>query len=116
MRRYGCLVAELTATGDFSEFSLWEDDCALQRIGESAQASVAKGTYSLSGSRIYFSSSDGSDPRFNGRSYCLRAESFGFDEVLISPTMIEAEIGKCFVAHLDLGESSARFRLWEDGI
>jgi glycosyltransferase involved in cell wall biosynthesis len=113
-----CFVGELPMGADPSGLCLWEDD---RRLGPNCSEHVAvramgEGHYSLAGRTILFSSSDRSDVRFNGRAYRLRPEQADpdFDEVVIKPEAITSEIGRCYIAHLGLGDGSGRFSLWEN--
>lgn len=106
-------AADLPADADLSQQTLWEDDHPLERAPD--RTSLAGGRYRLSGSRVYFSSVDGSDPRFNGRTYSLRTRGLEFDEIPIDSGTIQAEAGHCYVVSPGLGEGSAHFRLWENG-
>jgi glycosyltransferase involved in cell wall biosynthesis len=107
-------AADLPLDLDAAELSLWEDDYALEAIEGSNGASLAGGRYHVSGARVFFAPPDGSDPRFNGRTYWLRPRHFGFDEVVIDPDTMQAETGYCYTARLGPGRGGVRFALWED--
>jgi glycosyltransferase involved in cell wall biosynthesis len=106
-------AADLPPDVDLSGRSLWEDDHPLEPSADASTITV--GRYRIAGRRVYFLSSDGSDPRFNGKTYSLRPRRVEFDEIAIEPDVIQAETGHCYVATPGLGDGSAHFRLWEDG-
>jgi glycosyltransferase involved in cell wall biosynthesis len=105
--------------GDGSASDLWEDSHQLGPIVSSRQQVVKNGAgrYQIDGNQIRFSTSDATDPRFNGRSYGLRLRGTesSFDDIFVDPHCIMQEVGHCFIARLNLGGGSARFRLWESG-
>ncbi|HZT87352.1 MAG TPA: glycosyltransferase [Stellaceae bacterium] len=110
-------AADLPPGPDVSELSVWEDEFPLQPLtGEVHAVAMPQGCYYIGEGRIWFSSSDGSDPRFNGRTYRVRPQHPGFDEVAIAADAIRAEIGHCFIVQLGLGDGSAHFKLWEDQV
>jgi glycosyltransferase involved in cell wall biosynthesis len=113
-----CFDADLPAGVDASALCLWEDDHRLAPAHTNPRdiQLVGGGRYAILTNSILFSSSDSSDIRFNGRSYRLRPQNADpdFDEIIVSAEDITSEIGNCYIAHLGLGEGSARFGLWEN--
>ena len=107
-------ATSLPADIDASELALWEDHTALRLIGISEAENLGGGQYRLCGSRVYFIPPDRSDPRFNGRVYCLRPRNLGFDEVHLDRKAIRAEIGNCYIVHLGPDPGSRHLGLWED--
>ncbi|MGY2989950.1 MULTISPECIES: radical SAM protein [Bradyrhizobium] len=71
------------------------------------------GAFAVSGQSLYFSSSDGSDPRRNGRQYCLRPLPFLDDEIELG--MLVHDGGHAFVAELDRSIEAHALVLLEDG-
>jgi hypothetical protein len=69
-----CRVAQLPPDVDVKRYRLWEDE---RMLGPSESLhneirNLGSGRYSIWGRKIYFSSSDNTDPRRNGRRYALR--------------------------------------------
>jgi len=69
-----CYIAHLGLGEGSGRFSLWEKD---MRLGPGACLhdeirTQGRGTYCVWGADLYFSTSDNSDPRVNGRTYLLR--------------------------------------------
>ncbi|MGH7068466.1 MAG: glycosyltransferase, partial [Acetobacteraceae bacterium] len=113
-----CFIGKIPPSPDAKALCLWEDD---HRLGpaESSREDIRAaggGLYAVDTENVLFSSSDHSDVRFNGRVYRLRSAdaSADFDEIVLQPEEISREIGNCYIAHLGLGEGSARFGLWEN--
>ena len=89
------------------------------------------GGYSHWKGRLYFSSSDGSDPRINGRRYEVRAPGFDaasdpnrWPTITLPVASISQEGGSCFVCELETVEVwddedhlvASAIRLYEDGL
>jgi len=114
-----CFSAPLCDEIDPIGAVLWEDAHPFEpgQTPQEAITSLGKGRYSVELNRLLFSSSDGTDPRFNGRSYRLRSKDADaeFDDIVITPECILQEIGNCYIANLGLPEGSARFGFWENG-
>ena len=112
-----CFAANLAAEHDYSMLALWEDDrligarAALQDVRDQGA-----GRFCIESGRIFFSSSDGSDIRFNGRTYHLQAPDAAHDieQLVVSPEMITPEIGYCYIAAIGNAAGAARYGLWED--
>jgi glycosyltransferase involved in cell wall biosynthesis len=102
--------------GQFSDLDLWEDDHLLGscRSNEAEVREIGHGHCCIIEGRIYFSSHDGTDPRFNGHSYRLRPKGSRHDNIVIDTAAIKQELGHCFLANLKLGQGSVRATLWED--
>jgi hypothetical protein len=72
-----CHTAVMPPGVTLSEYRLFEDDCPLGP-GEALHEDIRRhggGRYSLWGRSVYFSASDNSDARYNGRKYILRRVS-----------------------------------------
>ena len=114
-----CFVATLPVGSTTSKLCLWEDDHRLGPMCSDREQIITagEGRYAVLASKILFSSSDRSDVRFNGRTYRMRPEDADpdFDEIVIKPEVISAEIGFCYIAHLELSEGSGRISFWESG-
>ena len=112
-----CVNAELDKAVN-TEIELWEDAHSFgsDMSAESDIHQAGRGAYRVDSRRLLFSSSDGTDPRFNGRTYTLRAKGAekDFDDIHINPDCIIQEIENCYIASLGLEEGSARFGFWED--
>ncbi|GEM_PF-1462505 len=109
----GHFVAECPGALGGDRLALWEDDIPLRPAGAGDRLEPGGGQYRLAGPRVYFTSSDGSDPRFNGRVYSLRPPDAAFDEFHIDSTRIQPETGHCYIARLDPGCNALRLGLWE---
>jgi glycosyltransferase involved in cell wall biosynthesis len=113
-----CFVAKVAGAQQYANWQVWEDDTALGAGGDllAEVRQDGRGRYRIDGDDIFFSTSDGTDPRFNGRTYRLRsAEAEAeFDDIPIGPSAIHQEVGFCHIADLGLGEGSGHFTLWED--
>jgi len=77
-----CYAAVLPPGTMYDAFELWEDDC---RLGPGAAMhddirATGQGRYSIWGCSIFFSASDNTDPRRNGRAYSLRPRSVPANE------------------------------------
>lgn len=105
----------------FSTVLLLEDGRLLARSHLTSHEIIdlGKDAYGHWGEDVLFASSDGSDPRTNGRSYCVAsARAFRFDHARLKP---EAEEGHCWVLESLPAEWSSdkdgpsRLRLLEDG-
>jgi MoaA/NifB/PqqE/SkfB family radical SAM enzyme len=69
-----CRVARLPPDVDVKRYRLWEDERMLgpRESLHNEIRNLGSGRYSIWGRKIYFSSSDNTDPRRNGRRYALR--------------------------------------------
>jgi MoaA/NifB/PqqE/SkfB family radical SAM enzyme len=86
-----CFIARFPLGLDEGGFELWEDERLLGPAG-TLHAEIrqhGKGRYHLGKTSLYFSSSDGTDPRRNGRRYWLRVVSPAVDapQALPSPEL-----------------------------
>jgi glycosyltransferase involved in cell wall biosynthesis len=113
-----CFAADLPGNRDVSGLNLWENDTLLGPTTESQDeiSAVGFGRHRVDGSRIYLSSADGSDPRFNGRTYRLRERPPEPAEIVVSPAVIQPDTGHCFIAELALGKGSSKLVLSEGGV
>jgi glycosyltransferase involved in cell wall biosynthesis len=111
-------VAKLPSGLDLNTWEFWEEDHKLARRDGGARAirTLRLGEFHLDGQHAFFSTPDGTDPRFDGRTYRLRLKNADrdYDDVVVGANSIAPELGHCYVASLGLGEGSARFALWED--
>jgi glycosyltransferase involved in cell wall biosynthesis len=114
-----CFRATLPRDTDTTTMRLFEDGEVLYPIeGDRNEIiQLGGGRYHISNNELFFSSSDESDPRFNGRSYRLRGEGREqwYDTVAIPNDSLIAEIGHCYIARLGLESGWARFELRENG-
>ena len=110
-----CFSATLPSNLGVDALELWEEDHRLARADDGVDR-FGFGQFHFEQQQVFFSSSDGSDPRFNGRTYRLRSKyaARDFDDVVVDAGSIALESGYCYIANLSLGEGSARFSLYED--
>jgi glycosyltransferase involved in cell wall biosynthesis len=113
----GIYQAELSRTLVPFEWNLWEDSRIIAKgelAGESQEANPTR--FEIVGNVVLFSTPDGSDPRFSGRTYRIRPQSAedDYNTIPIPSTGMQPETGHCYVARLQLGSGSGRFELWED--
>jgi len=103
-----------------SYIELFEDGLKL-KLGHQSHDEIRKkgnGRYSHWGSFFYFSSSDNSDPRENGRTYTLRESGHFYSSTI---KKIEPESGKCFLTELPKSlvsdmEFRSRIVVYENGM
>jgi glycosyltransferase involved in cell wall biosynthesis len=97
---------------------LWEDDERLRAPDNDPEEVryAGRGRNAILLDKIIFSSSDGSDVRFNGRVYRLRGRPVDphFNEIIINSQLISGKSGHCYVAHVGLAEESAGAEVWEN--
>ncbi len=113
-----CFTANLPMGVDVSTLELWEDDHLLgpKKSSRSDIREFGFGRYEIDDNRIFFSTSDTSDPRFIGRSYRLRRSDPDHDDIVVRSEVIMPEMGHCYTANLVIGPGSGRFWLMrEDG-
>lgn len=113
-----CFHARLPRGVDLAGMNLVEDDHVLGPA-EADRAKVielGEGRHQIAEDDIFFSSSDNSDPRFNGRSYRLHARDWEpqYEVVTIPKDAIVSELGNCYIAQLGLEPGWVRFELRED--
>jgi MoaA/NifB/PqqE/SkfB family radical SAM enzyme len=97
------------------EYELWEDE---RRLGPGRSdhgdiRSEGQGQYDVGGNSVYFSTSDGSDARRNGRTYSLRLRQPRKPGDPIAVDGIRKAEGHCFTAVLPRG-LKGEYELWED--
>jgi glycosyltransferase involved in cell wall biosynthesis len=113
-----CFVAQIACPQDCSGLELWEDDRLLGPgyVSRDYIRHSGAGHWRVENEHIFFSSSDGSDVRFNGRTYRLRSRYADdeFEDIRVTGESVNPDNGFCYLAPLDLGQESARFGLWED--
>jgi glycosyltransferase involved in cell wall biosynthesis len=111
-----CFVAAVPSL-DPSAWELYEEDHPLRIDSgkQSPEALVKRGHYRLDETQVFFSSSDGSDIRFNGRFYRLLPKGEPpFEDIVIDITKVNQEGRHCYVVSLDIGPGAERSSLWED--
>ena len=118
---------------DFSMIRVYEDGLQLgpPHASHDEIQAFGAGRYSHWQEKLYFSSSDGSDPRANGRRYEVRSPGFDatsdpnrWPAVTLPAASIRSEAGSCFVVDLATVEPSdgedrptaSAVRLYEDGL
>jgi glycosyltransferase involved in cell wall biosynthesis len=113
-----CFVAQIARPQDRSALELWEDDRLLGPgyVSRDHIREFGAGHWRVENEQIYFSSSDGSDVRFNGRTYRVRSRyaDHEYEDIQVGSESMRSENGFCHLAQLGLGPESARFGLWED--
>jgi glycosyltransferase involved in cell wall biosynthesis len=113
-----CFVATVARMQDCSALELWEDDRLLGPgyVSREHIRNFGAGHWRAESEHIFFSSSDGSDVRFNGRTYRLRSRyaDHEYESIEVASDSMSPELGFCYIAQLDLGPGSGRFALWED--
>jgi hypothetical protein len=117
---------------DASVIRLFEDGLQLgpPHASHDEVRRLGAGHYSHWEGKLYFSSSDGSDPRVNGRRYEVRAPGLGaagdpksWPSITLSAASLQPEGASCFVCGLDAIElwdderhtAASMIRLYEDG-
>lgn len=97
------------------EFELWEDNRKLypSQSHHDDIRSEGLGQYHIGANSVYFSTSDGTDARRNGRSYSLRRKAPRKPGETLVIDGFQKEDGYCYIAVLPLG-IPCDFELWED--
>lgn len=100
--------------GIHGEFELLEDGRRLGP-GRSYHDEIrgrGKGRYRIGANSVYFSTSDGTDARRNGRTYLLRRVDWATAD-LVPVEGVHKEQGFCYTAEMPPG-TKGEFELWED--
>jgi MoaA/NifB/PqqE/SkfB family radical SAM enzyme len=99
-REHGrCFIARLVPGVDALAFCFYEDDRCLsahQSLLHDDIRKLGEGRYAINGHWLYFSTSDGSDPRRNGRQYSLRRMKIQVAEISLG--YVSQDTGHCFIA------------------
>ncbi|HMU53902.1 MAG TPA: radical SAM protein [Nitrospira sp.] len=125
-----CHLAILPPGVGSEDYELWEDETLLgpNRVLHDDVREYGGGSYCIERRNLYFSTSDNSDARRNGRVYRLkkRRESpapppvaHREDEELrheVPLKFIHREIGRCAIVGLPPGIGDEQYELWEDDI
>jgi MoaA/NifB/PqqE/SkfB family radical SAM enzyme len=109
-----CFIARLVPGVDPLAYSLYEDERCLS-VHPSLHDDIRKlgaGRHAINGRSLYFSTSDGTDARRNGRQYSLRRVQTQTGEVGLQT--ITPNSGHCFVAALPGEMDSKEVILLED--
>ncbi|HVY88225.1 MAG TPA: radical SAM protein [Hyphomonadaceae bacterium] len=96
------------------EFELWEDD---RRLGPARSyhdqiRKAGRGSYQIEAKLVYFSTSDGTDARRNGRTYTLRRIDWAKVDV-VPLQALRSEAGLCYTAIIP-SQVRGDFELWEN--
>jgi MoaA/NifB/PqqE/SkfB family radical SAM enzyme len=95
-----CFMARLVPGVDPFAYSFYENDRCLS-AHQSLHDDIRKlggGRYAINGRSLYFSTSDGTDPRRNGRAYGLRRLKIEGGEIKLRT--VTQDSGHCFIAGL----------------
>lgn len=113
-----CVTAALAVPLRHRFYDVWEDET---RLGPKVALhdeirEEGFGAFHLTQERVLFSSSDGTDPRRNGRVYTLREghKPNLNDSKAVEIEIIQREQGFCYVFELETPLDCARYELWED--
>lgn len=113
-----CFRAEVSHDIDLSKTGVCEDYKALgPRVANDDEIRRSGGGRFVDAEHaIYFSSSDNSDPRFNGRMYRLRwqDDSEISTRTILSPDRVNQESGNCFIVQVGDQLGVGHPELWED--
>jgi len=113
-----CFSVPLRTVVESAMLRLWEDDRVLGPADSPLDdiRKLGSGRYQVSQDVVLFSTSDGTDPRFNARTYRLRPEQVKpeYEKINILVEKVNADSGHCYVADLRLEPGSALLELWED--
>jgi MoaA/NifB/PqqE/SkfB family radical SAM enzyme len=109
-----CLIADLPAGLDPLAYSLYENEYCLS-AHPSLHDDIRKlgaGRYAIDGRSLYFSTSDDTDPRCNGRRYSLRRVQAQPGEICLQT--VTQDSGHCFIAGIREGLDPKELILLED--
>jgi MoaA/NifB/PqqE/SkfB family radical SAM enzyme len=110
-----CFTARIPPGVNRRGIALYENDRRLSAHCCSQHDDIRElggGSFAVNGQSLYFSTSDGSDARRNGRQYRLRLLPLADDDVLIDE--IRSELGRCFTARIPPGVSQRGIALYEN--
>ena len=110
-----CFLARLVPGVDALAYSFYEDDRCLSSHQSPSHDEIRKlgaGRYTINGRWLRFSTSDGTDPRRNGRQYSLRRMQISAGET--SLRAVSQDSGHCFIAVLPGDVDSNEVILLED--
>jgi MoaA/NifB/PqqE/SkfB family radical SAM enzyme len=121
-----CHLAVLPPGVDTEGYELWEDETLLgpDQVLHDAVREFGGGSYCIGDRKLYFSTSDNSDARRNGRTYRLKkrrresaaqAVPYGQKEARreVPLKFIHREIGRCAIVSLPPGIGDEQYELWE---
>lgn len=122
-----CHLAVLPPGVGPEDYELWENETRLgpEQVMHDDVREYGGGSYCIGDRKLYFSTSDNSDARRNGRVYRLKkrrepapppavphAEAEARHEVALK--FIHREIGRCAIVSLPPGVGDEQYELWED--
>lgn len=124
-----CHLAILPPGVGAEAYELWEDETLLgpNRALHDDVREYGGGSYCIGDRNLYFSTSDNSDARRNGRVYRLKKRRESSAPPLVDHAeeeprrevplkFIHREIGRCAVVGLPAGIGDEQYELWEDDI
>jgi MoaA/NifB/PqqE/SkfB family radical SAM enzyme len=110
-----CFIARLVPGVDPLAYCFYEEDRRLschQSVLHDDIRKLGGGRYAFNGRWLYFSTSDGTDPRRNGRQYTLRRMQIQAGQIRLMS--VNQDSGHCFIATLPADIDSKEVILLED--